>query len=127
MASPRSSFFGLKYGSCQRLIRKPSSSRSESIFSGSSKRDLENSKSQRWGTSVQPVSRWMTSEGIRYSRSFFATSLTSSSDEYVSRPIHRPKVQRGGVGARPVRAVYSERISFGEPKKKNRSSTSSPR
>jgi hypothetical protein len=58
--------FGLKYGSCHRLVRKPSSLRSEIIFSGSSKRDSENSKSQRWGTSVQSVSRWMTSQGISY-------------------------------------------------------------
>src|SRR5215208_6325257 len=114
-------------GSCHRLTRKPLSLRSESIFSESSKREWENSKSQRWGTSVQSVSMWITSEGMRSSRSFLATPRTSSSEEEDARPIHRPNDQSGGTGARPVSAVYSERSSLGEPKKKNRSSTSSPK
>src|ERR671926_901930 len=115
MAGQCSGFLGLKYGSCHRLRRKPCSLRAEIILAGSGNRDSENLKSQRCGTSNHPVSMWTMSQGISYWRNFFATSRTSSSEQYVWRPIHSPNDHKGGIGLRPVRAVYSERISLGVP------------
>ena len=70
---------------------------------------------------------WMTSAGTRLSRSFAATSRTSSSEKYVIRLIQKPKDHRGGIAALPVSVVYSSRTCLGVPRKTNRSSSSSPR
>src|ERR1044072_4349033 len=42
------------------------------------------------------------------------------------RLIQKPNDQSGGTGLRPVRAVYSERMSFGSPRNTKKSMFSSP-
>ena len=69
----------------------------------------------------------MTSLGIRSFRRRAATARVSSSEKYEIRLIHRPKDHRGGMGALPVRVVYSPRTSAGVPRNRNTSSSSSPR
>ncbi len=67
----------------------------------------------------------MTSLGMRFWRSFWATSRPSASLKYVMRLIHVPNDQSGGISGRPTREVYSDSISFGEPRKMKMSSASS--
>src|ERR1039457_5818608 len=68
----------------------------------------------------------MTSAGIRFCRSLAATSRVWSSEKYVMRLIHRPKLHSGGMDGLPVSVVYSLRMSLGSPRNTNRSSASSP-